>query len=211
MRSLVIAGILLLISLPFNAKAAGLDIEKGRVDLLKSEALSRPFTVFDQLLHSLQKEAMEAAKFLRPENNEFRLSRLHYPNAEVRHEEKISRIGVLFPAIVTGINDPWREVCKKSASLMAQTLGVDWLGSQVVHPNPDMQIASVSNYFTKHLGANFPSANLPVSSLRPFIDALVIIVEFRVEQSGGKGRLAYLRQCALDVKSNQMKYYEHKY
>lgn len=201
-------GILLLISV--TVTAAGLDIEKGRVDLLKSEALSRPFTIFDQLLYSLQKEATEAAKYLRPKNNEFRFSKLHYSSAEVGHEEIISRIGIVFPVIVSGMNDPWREVCKRNADHMAQTLGVVWLGSQVTHPNPELQSVSVRMFFTKHLGANIPRRNIPVESLRSFLDALVIIVDFRVERAGGKG-LAYIRQCALDVRNNQMKYYEHKY
>lgn len=201
-------GVLLLTSIA--ASAGGLDIEKGSVDLLKSEALSRPVTIFDQLLYSLEKEAIEDAKDLRPEKNDFNLSTLHYASAKVTYEKKIARVGVIFSATVSSMNDPWREVCERHVHRMALTLGVLSLGSQATHPNPEMKDAEIRVFFSRHLGPNVSLGNMPVASLQPFLDEVVVIVQFSVERADKKG-LAYIRQCALDIKNNHMKYYEHKY
>jgi hypothetical protein len=208
MNRFKVLGFLLLISTA--AAAAGLDIQKGDVDLLKSEALSRPFTVFEQLLYSLEKEAIEDAKDLQPVNNDFKLSRLHYPSATVTYEKKTSRVGVTFPVTVSGMNDPWREVCERHIRYMALSLGVLGLGSQATHPNPGMKDAGVHQFFSRYLGPSMTLENTPVASLRPFLDAVVVIVSFSVERTDKKG-LAYIRQCALDIKSDHMEYFEHKY
>ncbi len=205
-----LCGFFILLLTPITASAAGLDIEKGNTDLLKSEALSRPFTIFDQLLNSFEKEAIQDAKYLRPEKNDFKLSTIHYPSARVTYEKKISRVGVTFPVYVSGMNDPWREVCERHIRYMAITLGVSSLGSQATHPNPAMRDAGVVEFFARYLGPSVTLENTTVSSLRPFLDAVVIIISFSVERTDKKG-LAYIRQCALDIKSDQMKYYEHKY
>lgn len=68
MRKLI-AYLVLALFTPLTVTAGDeLTIEKGSVDLLKSEVLSRPFTIFDQLLYSLGKEAAQKAKYLQPEN-----------------------------------------------------------------------------------------------------------------------------------------------
>lgn len=208
MNRFVALNVLLFISIA--ASASGLDIQKGDIDLLKSEALSRPFTIFDQLLYSLEKEAIEDAKYLRPEKNDFKLSTVHYPSATVTYEKKISRVGVTFPVTVSGMNDPWREVCERHIRYMALTLGVLGLGSQAAHPNPEMKDAGVQQFFSRYLGPSVTLENTPVASLRPFLDAVVVIVSFSVERTDKKG-LAYIRQCALDIKSDHMEYFEHKY
>ena len=106
----------------------GLDIEKGSVDLLKSEVLSRPFTIFDQLLFSLGKEAAKNAKYLVPENQDFRPSkRAGDVFTKVRYEKGNSRVGVLFDMTVSGMNDPWQGVCKRHVEHMALFLGVQGL------------------------------------------------------------------------------------
>jgi hypothetical protein len=89
---------LLALSSPLTVTAEdGLTIEKGSVDLLNSEVLSRPFTIFDQLLFSLGKEAAKNAKYLVPENQDFRPSkRAGDVFTKVRYEKGNSRVGVLF-------------------------------------------------------------------------------------------------------------------
>lgn len=172
--------------------------------------LSRPFTIFDQLLYSLEKQAIEYAKHLRPEKNDFTLSTLHYPSATVAYEKEISRVGVTFPVTVSGMNDPWRQVCERHVKSMALDLGVLSLGSQAAHPNHEMKAWGVHGFFSRYLGPKVSLENMPVTSLQPFLDAVVVIVTFSVTGADKKG-LAYLRQCALDIKSNRMKYYEHRY
>jgi len=49
-------------------------VKKGSVDLTAHQTLSKPFTVLEQVLYSLQKNADENTKYFRPEKNDFRLS-----------------------------------------------------------------------------------------------------------------------------------------
>jgi hypothetical protein len=41
------------------AEIIDLPVEKGTIDLLKSEVFAKPFTIFDQLLYGLDKLARE--------------------------------------------------------------------------------------------------------------------------------------------------------
>jgi hypothetical protein len=187
----------------------GLSIEKGNVDLLKSDVLSRPFTIFDQLLYSLGKEAAENAKYLRPENDDFRPSRhVRDVSTEVRYEKGNSRVGVLFDMTVSGMNDPWRDVCKRHVEYMALALGIHSLGSQVAHPDPAIKGSGVQVFFSRHLGHKWSQDDIPVAALQPFIDSMVVIGGYKVERGE---TLAFLRYCALHINNGHMTYYEHKY
>ena len=206
----LIACLVLALFSPLTVTAEdGLTIEKGSVDLLKSEVLSRPFTIFDQLLYSLGKEAAENAKYLKPENQDFRPSeRLRDVFTEVRYEKGNSRVGVLFDMTVSGMNDPWREVGKRHVETMALFLGVRALGSQIAHPNPEIKVSGVHQFFSRYLGPKWSQDDMPAASLQPFIDSMVIIGGYKVE--GGR-TLAFLRYCALHINNGHMTYYEHKY
>jgi hypothetical protein len=208
MIKFVVSLVLILIPLSASAKV-DLEIENGSVDLLKSEVLSRPFTIFDQLLYSLGKEAAQNAKYLQPENQDFRPSKhLRDIFTEVRYEKGNSRVGVLFDMTVSGMNDPWREVCNRHVKDMALFLGVRSLGSQIAHPNPEIKASGVHLFFSRYLGPKWSQDDIPVASLQPFIDSMVIIGGYKVE--GGQ-TLAFLRYCALDIKNGHITYYEHKY
>lgn len=205
--------LLVLILAPLTASAkAELEIENGSVDLLKSEVLSRPFTIFDQLLYSLGKEAAQNSKYLQPRNQNFRPPKHGLVvSTEVRYEKGNSRVGVMFDMTVSGMNDPWRDVCKEHVRDMAMSLGIDGLGSQVARPpsDPEIKAAQAHHFFSRHLGMKwFSRDDMPYAALQPFIDSMVIIGVYRVE--GGRA-LAFLRYCALDIKSERITYYEHKY
>jgi hypothetical protein len=183
-----------------------LEIEKGSADLLKSEALSRPFTVLDQLLYSLDKEANEVAKGLRPEKNDFRPLKQSYHSARVEYQKEGSRVAVVFEKTVSGMDHPWREVCKRHVRHMARDLGVAGLGSQQGSPPLD---GLARTFFERHLGPKV-TRDMPVDSFQPFFDALVVIGQFNVTTADEK-TLANLRYCALDIKTDRMTYFEHIY
>ena len=209
MRELIICLILAASSPLIVIAEDGLNIEKGNVDLLRSDVLSRPFTIFDQLLYSLGKEAAENAKYLRPENDDFRPSRHGRDvSTEVRYEKGNSRVGVLFDVTVSGMNDPWRDVCKRHVEQMALSLGVRYLGSQVAHPDPAIKNSEVQVFFSRYLGPKWSRDDIPVAALQPFIDSMVVIGGYKVE---GVRTLAFLRYCALHINNGHMTYYEHKY
>jgi len=209
LRSLVYGFLGLLLS-PIATFADGIEIEKGSVDLLKSEALSRPFTVFDQLLYGLEGKANEDLKYLLPRKNDFTLSEDYDPNVTVGYAKGILRVGVTYFVRVSTMNEPWREVCERHVQIMASLLGVSHLGSQVANQHPEIRDREVRGFFSRYLGSGGSIETIPVSSLQPFVDAILVSVEFSVERSDKKG-LAYERQCLLDIKSNRIKYYEYKY
>jgi hypothetical protein len=190
-----------------------LETEKGSIDLLKSEVFSRPFTIFDMLLHSLGKEITEAAKDIQPEKNDFIPSRYGYPSGQIRYIKEASRVAVGFDITVRGMNDPWREVCKRHVNHMAQYLGVSDLGSQQASANnalaSSLTEAGIRGFFQSHLGPKV-SQDIPLAQFYPFLDALVVIGEFKVLTPDEKS-LAYLRFCQLDIKNDRMTFFEYKY
>ncbi|HLZ35815.1 MAG TPA: hypothetical protein VKP13_17570 [Nitrospira sp.] len=183
-----------------------LAIEKGSVDLLESDVLSRPFTLLDQLLYSLDKEANEVAKGLRPEKNEFRLSKQSYHSARVEYQKDVSRIGIVFEKTVSAMDEPWRKVCQRYVRRIARELGVAGVGSQQGSPPLD---GLARTFFERHLGPTVTRA-MSVDSFQPFLDALVVIGQFNVTTADEK-TLANLRYCALDIKNDHMTYFEHIY
>lgn len=196
--------ILILIAPPAFAKPH-LEIERGSVDLLKSEELSQPYTVLDQLLYSLDREAKQIAKGLRREKDEFRLSKQSYQSARVEYRKDVARVGIVFEKTVTAMDDPWREVCKRHVRRIARELGIAGVGSQQDAPPLD---GLAYTFFERHLG---PAVrDMSVDSFHPFLDALVVIGQFNVTTADEK-TLANLRYCALDIKNDRMTYFEHIY
>jgi hypothetical protein len=201
---------LLLILTPLSASAeegADIEIEKGGSDLLKAEGLSRPFTIFDQLLYSLGKEAVEAAKAIQPIKNDFtpRWPGMNTPTGQVGYSRTQGRVFVTFDLNVTGMNDPWREVCERHIRYMADHMMLRGLGSQS---------AGFSNmgklFLRRHLGTAFADDDTQADSLQPFMDALVVMGRFYSPAATEKTP-AHLRSCALDIKTDRMTYYDYSY
>ena len=199
------------LSIPLAATAeVQFNIEKGSVDPLTNEVLSKPFTIFDQLLYGLGKEAAEKVMDLRPENDDYKMSRQHPQiSTEVRYEKGNSRVGVLFNMTVSGMNDPWRDVCKRQVKEMSRLLHFEALGSQVATHEGEGKAWRVHYFFTHYLGHKWSKEDIPATSLQAFIDSLVVIGRFMVE--GKDGELAYGRYCALHINDNYISYYENKY
>lgn len=187
-----------------------IDLDKGKTDLLKNEGLSQPFTVLDQLLYSLQKEADADAKYFRPEDDDFRIGSGDSwgATASVAYDRGLLRVGVAFAVTVTGMNDPWREVCKKHVKEMAVILGV--LLPHGEQASSDMGKTLLRVTAARYLGPMAQSGQVPITSLRDFFDSIVVTGRFPVSGRNGKG-LRYLRQCWLDTRSGRMSYYEHRY
>jgi hypothetical protein len=198
---------LVLILIPLSTSAdSELEIETGNVDLLNSEALTRPYTVFDHLLYSLDREVNEVAKNLRPEKNDFRPSKSANDSARVTYEKEVSRVGVLFEKTISNIDDPWRKVCERHVRRMAKDLGVSELGSEQASVPPE---GPVRAFFKRHLGPTV-FRDRSVAPLQAFLDALVVVGQFKVETADRK-RVAHLFSCALNIKNDRMTYFEHKY
>ncbi len=200
-----LAIILICLLFPITVSAQDLlDIEKGNVDLLRSEVLAKPFTIFDQLLYSLNKQAEEAVQNLRPENNDFRVARDSLKNGSVYYSQKMLRVGMLFMIFVNSIDDPWREVCRRHAQHMAIYMGIPY------GPQKDSFFIDgrASAFFSAHLGPTVSGNSTLLASLKPFLDAVIISVQFNVLNDD---TVAYLRRCDLDTNTNRVTYFEHKY
>lgn len=196
----------LVLSAPSAFAKPQLEIEKGSVDLLNSEGLSRPYTVLDQLLHSLDREARQIAKGLRPEKDEFTLSKQSYQSARVEYQPDVARVRIVFEKTVSAMNEPWREVCKRHVRRIARELGIAGLGSQ--HDAPPID-GLAHTFFERHLGPTV-TREMSVDAFQPFLDALVVIGQFNVT-AGDEKTLANLRYCALDIKNDHVTYFEHIY
>jgi len=205
---------MLLILTPLSASAEGelgIEFEKGSFDLLNTEVFSNPFTIFDQLLYSLGKETTKAAEGIRPITNDFTpkwKNSMDAARGTVEYSKKLSRVFVTFDLSVTSLNDPWREVCERHIRRAASDLGVAGLGSQGHSANYSNETWR-KMFFQKHLGPKATVDETQVDSLQPFLDALVLMGRFAVD--GKEKSPAYLRSCALDIKTDRMMYYEYKY
>ena len=188
----------------WSVEAADL-IEKGTEDLLQSASLSQPFTVFDQLLLSLDRKASEVAKYLRPEKNDFRPSTTvsGAATSRVYYDKSFARTAIEFHLTVSGIDDPWREVCAKRVRDVAGPGGL-WL------PSSNESIIARA-FFSDHLGPRLVSDDAQLANYKAFSDSIVVQLRFLVESGGKPNRLKFLRQCSLDNKTNQVSFYEHNY
>lgn len=177
-------------------------IEKGTVDLTTHQTFSKPFTVLEQMLYSLQKNADENIKYFRQEKNDFRWSEPRSePSVRVVYDKSLQRIGIEVDAFVSSMNDPWTEACERHVKAFAEGL--------LILPAPNLDETILRFFFKKHLGPMVET--LPVSALRPFLDAVVVSAKFYVGSLERGGTLAYLRQCLLDNKTGKMMFREHKY
>ena len=99
------------------AQTITVPIKSGDEDLLKNHTLSQPFTIFDQLLLWLDQKANEQAKNIRPEKGDFQWPKIEMPTlSNVKYDRSVYRTGIQFDLTVTGINDPWQNVCAKHVS-----------------------------------------------------------------------------------------------
>lgn len=208
MRNLSVCFVLLIAAFTSAHANNGLDIKMGSADLFENSVLSRPFTVFDQLLYNLEKRAKDVT--LTPLKNEFRAAYgSSHVSAGVRYERRISRIGLVFKIMVSGMDDPWRRVCEFHLTTITKHLWVANLGSQAPHSYPSLKDGQKKFFYSLLLGPVIDSDALSIESLQPFLDALVIVLEFEVISPNTTG-IAYVRQCALDVKTDHITYQEHK-
>lgn len=182
-------------------------ITKGTVDLPNTEPFSRPYTVFDQLLFSLQGRAMRSIGVIRPYKNDFRFSDSEFPSpspeSKVSYDEEAKRIGIKVSVFVTAMDNPWEAVCERHVKRLTSYFS---LGMH--RPGDSLYDGSVRIFFEDLLGPNY--GDVPIESLRPFMDAIVVLLDFVVVDTARK-KLAYLRQCAFDASTWKIAYKEFKY
>jgi hypothetical protein len=193
----------------WSVEAADL-IEMGTEDLLQNAGLSQPFTVFDQLLLSLDRKAGEVAKYLRPKNNDFRPSNRVSGDATSRvyYEKSIARTVIEFDLTVSGIDDPWRDVCARRLSDITGPGGL-WLPSSKESIIQDV-------FFSHHLGPRYlgpksGSDYAQIANYKAFSDSIVVELRFVVESGNRTKPLKFILQCFWDNKTDQVSFQEYKY
>lgn len=192
----------------WNAEAADV-IEKGAEDLLRNSTLSQPFTILDQLLVNLDREASEVAKSLRPEKNDFRPSNTVSGNATsfVYYDKSSARTAIEFRLTVSGIDDPWRNVCKNRVSDIA-AFGL-WLP---YHKEWQQEFKiTIPRFFSEILGSRLASDDAQLANYKAFSDSIVVALLFSVESGNREKPLKFLRQCFWDNKTGQVSFREHIY
>ena len=188
----------------WSVEAADL-IDKGTEDLLQNAGLSQPFTVFDQLLLSLDRKASDVSKSLRPEKNDFRTSNTVSGDATSRvyYDKSSDRTAIEFSLYVSGIDDPWRDVCARRVRDIAGPRGL-WLPS-----SKESIILHV--FFNHHLGPRSVSHDAQLANYKAFSDSIVVALNFSVESGNRTKPLNFIYQCFLDNKTGQVSFSEYKY
>lgn len=201
MRRLILG--LVLVCAVSSATAAEPPVEKGAVDLLQDLTLSQPFTVFDQLLLRLDQEAREVAKEVRPEMNDFRLSHL-FPSAhsKVAYEKAWARTSVQFELHVSGIDDPWRDVCAKHVKRIAHRL---WLPASGENWESSARI-----FFSQLLGPRMPSDDAQLADYKAFSDSITVTLTLEVENEDRAKPLKFIGYCFYDNKAGQVSFLEQR-
>lgn len=201
MRRLILTVVLACAAL--SALAADV-IEKGAEDLLQNKALSQPFTVFDQLLLSLDRKANDVAEQFRPEKNDYRPSPgIGGVFSTVLYEKSDLRTTVGFSLYVSGIDDPWRDVCAKRVKHIAYNgLGLPYTKNWELTKN---------GYFPSVLGARLTADSVQLDNYRSFSDSIVVGLKIMVESGDRKKPLKYIRECFFDNKTGLVSFREHKY
>lgn len=207
MRRLIFS--VILICAAWSAEGADL-IQKGAEDLLRNSTLSQPFTILDQLLLGLDRKASEVAKYLRPEKNDFRPTRIVSPDASstVSYDKTIARTVIQFNLTVSGIDDPWRGVCEKRIKDIV-TFGLSLPYSE--EWKQEMKLTAWG-FFNGLLGPHLTSSdNAQLEKYKAFSDSIVVTLTFAVESGDRAKPLKFLRQCFWDNKTSQVTFREHKY
>lgn len=200
--------LLVILSLAASAAIAEpLPIERGSEDLRRVPSLSQPFTVLDQLLLSLERRAAVVAKDIRPQKSEFRPSRMLDVSSSVSFSSDINRVLVEFRVPVTGIDDPWREVCSKHLQ-QAVTFGLQLPYSE--HWKSKNFNITATGFFGDFLG---PRLTTPaqLQSYKAFSDSIVVELLFLVESGERQKPLKYFRACLWDNKTSKSSFVDHKY
>jgi hypothetical protein len=103
------------------------------------------------------------------------------------------------------MDHPWRKVCERHARQLASRLNVSGLGSEDAKSD-NLRNTFARVFFKRHLGPMASYNNKLVTSLRPFVDAIAVVVQFAVIGQDTR-KLAHFRQCALDIKTSQLVYH----
>jgi hypothetical protein len=127
--------------------------------------LSRPFTLFDQLLYGLEKRAAEVARLLQPNKDDFMMT-FSSPSAQVIYAKSISRVGIRYERIVKGMDEPWRKVCERHLTDLAKSLYIWNLGSQAKHPYPELKEKEIKFFFSHLLGPVGVVAEVPCVDIK---------------------------------------------
>lgn len=199
----------MLTSAAWSVEAAD-PIEKGAEDLLQNSTLSQPFTILDQLLLSLDRKASEVARSLRPEKNDFRPSHIVPGGALsfVSYDKAIARTVIDFKLTVSGIDDPWRDVCAKRVKNIAG-FGLQLPYSE--HWKEGDFNPTAMGFFSEFLGPRLTSTTAQLLNYKAFSDSIVVEFEFLVESGEKKKPLKFLHQCFWDNKTSQVSFREYKY
>lgn len=150
-----------------SAAAAEPPVEKGAVDLLQDATLSQPFTIFDQLLLGLDQKAREVAKEVTPEKNDFRLSRMGRSDATttVVYDKSRARTSIQFGLDLSGIDDPWQDVCAKHVRRIAVRLAL---------PHRNYWDTTARGFFLDLLGPRILSDDAQLAAYKVFSDSITV-------------------------------------
>jgi hypothetical protein len=181
---------------------------KGADDLLRNDVLSRPFTVFDQLLLGMDQKAARVARAIRPENNDYRPSTREglLPSGHVFYDEANRRTMVEFAIWVRGVEDPWRETC---ARRVRELVGPE--GMLLPRTTPNAWPTSGYTFFPEFLGPRLTANDSRVDDYKSFSDSIAVSLFIIVESGNPTKPLKYHHTCTFDNKTGQIFYRDHQY
>jgi hypothetical protein len=201
MRRLILG--LMLASAVSSATATEYPVEKGAVDLLQDTTLSQPFTIFDQLLLGLDQKAREIAKEVPPDKNDFRVSRMGLSDATstVVYDKSRARTSIQFGLYLSGIDDPWQDVCAKHLGRIAVRLAL---------PHRKYWDTTARGFFLDLLGPRILSDAAELAAYKVFSDSIAVTRRLIVESGDQAKPLKFIGYCFLDNKTGHVSFLEQK-
>jgi len=175
-------------------------VEKG-VALQNNSLLSRPVTLLDFFVSNLNARAREIQRERDFYTQGYKTPEGRSPSAEADYDLKHQRIYLRLNLTAIRMDDLWRPVCAKRATIFYQ---------QFPLPSKDWDESGKRDVLRRYIG--------PVVRLEPekvsetigiLLDSIVTIVEYNIVAANGLPKA--VRTCYLDNKSGKVTYEEHAY
>lgn len=125
----------------------------------------------------------------------------------VSYDKTIARTIIEFKLTVSGIDDPWRDVCEKRVkNIVTFGLGLPYSEEWKQELKP-----TAWGFFNEFLGPQLTSDDTQLAKYKAFSDSIVVTLTFAVESGNRVKPLKFLRQCFWDNKTSQVSFREYKY
>jgi hypothetical protein len=175
-------------------------VEKG-VSLQNNSLLSRPVTLLDFFVSNLNARAIAIQRERDLYTQGYKSPEGRSPSTEAGYDLKRQRIYLRLNLTAIRMDDPWRPICAKRATIFYQQFSL---------PSRDWDENSKKELLHRYTGPLIQLEPQKVSeTIALLLDSIVTVVEFNMVADNGLLKAA--RVCYLDNKTGKVTYDEHAY